>query len=884
MLKKILTLCLVLCMVSLPAFAALEDIAGEKFEKEISLLNSIGIVEGKEANAYKPADKLTRAEMTTIVLRLLTVDASIPATFEDVAADHWASKIIGSAAQLGIVNGMSATTFAPEENVTYPQAAKMLVCTLGYGVAAEAMGGWPTGYLAQASQLGILKGTSDDGQPINRAVMAKMVANSLEVDLMVRTGYGSEMTFEPKEGANLLNEYLDIVVLKGTIDANYTLNLGGASCEENEVAMGDTVMEVGETNIASFIGREVTVYARENEEEETLTALCVEPKKNSEVFTIDAEDVLPQTTATELWYDADGSKEFFEINAKAKWVYNGSLVNDPVDLTNVNGSITLSANDGERADVVFVDAQQDAVVQKVNASTGVVTFKAPILNAKGSEIRNITLDADNKSVKFSITDKDGNAVAVKDLKEWDVLTITMNNEQTLYQIVRSNDTITGKITEYSVTDESAKIGDATYDIAATLVDVNGKAVPTTTKLEAKFFMNYLGKVVAADTEGIKEYKYGYIVAHAAGTGIDATESVKIFTEDGEMKVFTLNKKYTKSEEINLAEESLLQYKLNAAGEITELKYMEPVPGPYGDFIGAPTLAWNYRYKVLESTKIFTVPDEYTGNDSLYGFFDHSLLTNHASVPNVQLYDLDEEDNIGVALSRGVSAACGSVGVVSKVSEALNNDEPVIRVEVIAWRSGNTVALDMKEGTTDIRYMLGAFTNEKEVSVRTDTNVKTLEFDGGYAGLEVGDVIWYAPKNVEGYTAAVQVVARANHQRTANRGLAFGDSTKRYCAYLYNTEDKFNFAFVDTIKSISNQYITFENKDFEQDELVRESKELMNSECVILYDMERGTLTRVLPDEIMEDDNLVFASNTDKPLLTVIYRNVPASAQTSPSAE
>ncbi len=890
MLKKILTLCLVLCMLaSVPAFAALEDIAGEKFEKEISLLNSIGIVEGKEPNAYKPADKLTRAEMTTIVLRLIDVEPTVPAAFEDVAADHWASKIIGSAAQLGIINGMSATTFAPEENVTYPQAAKMLVCTLGYGVKAEGLGGYPTGYIAVASQLGVLKGTSDDGAPISRAVMAKMVANCLEVDLMERTGYGSEVTFEAQPGVNLLNKYLDIAIFEGTIDGSYTLNLGGASCEEDEIAIGTDIIKVGETNAASFIGRSVTIYAKENADEETFTALQVEAAKNSEYFTIDAEDVLPTTTATELWWDNGSTKEMFEIADTCTYVNNGGVVGS-IDLTAVSGKITVSSADGNEADIIFVESYQDAVVEKVNKTSGLITFKAPILNPAGSPISTITLDEENDSVKFSITDAEGKAVAVKDLQEWDVLSITMNGAQTLYSIALSRDEFQGKITEYNANDDEAVINTKTYEIATSLVNADGDLIPTAVNLEAKFYKNAYGKIVAADTEGIKEYSYGYMVRYHKEDGMEGKETVKIFTEDGVMKQFTLNEDYTKSPEIDLEQEYLLQYKLNNAGEILELKYMAPTVPEDRTFIGAPISAFGWKYKVLDSTKIFVVPDSYTGNDALYGFYDHSNLVNHASVPNVEVFDLDDANNIGVALSRGSSGVPSQVGVVKKISSVTKNGETLIRLTLTVARTGD-VTIDLKEGTTSIRYSARAFTSEKIVPGRPKdaSSAPYVAFEGGLSGIEVGDVVWFASKNSEGISNAIQVIMRANHQMTNNRAFAMGDANRTYSDGCWNVETQYVFGFIDTIKEINKNGVVFETT-YDSDsgsgstaitwttETATLEFATLSAETVVLYDMARKTFVNISPEEIQEDDNIFAYRVGFKTILTVVYRNVPASAQ------
>lgn len=855
MLKKILTLCLVLCMLaSVPAFAALEDIAGEKFEKEISLLNSIGIVEGKEANAYKPADKLTRAEMTTIVLRLIDVEPNAPAAFEDVAADHWANKIIGTAAQLGIINGMSATTFAPEENVTYPQAAKMLVCTLGYGVKAEGLGGYPTGYIAVASQLGVLKSTSDDGQPISRAVMAKMVANCLEVDLMERTGYGSEVTFEPQDGVNLLNKYLDVVVFENEIiDGSYTLNLGGASCEEDEVAIGTDVIKVGETNAASFIGRAVNLYAKEDKDEETLTAIHVEAVKNSEYFTIDAEDVLPSTSATELWWDNGSTKEMFEIAGTCTFVNNGGVV-APMDLTAVSGKITVSSADGQEADIIFVESYQDAVVAKVSKTSGLITFKAPILNPSGTAISTITLNEENESVKFSITDKEGNAVAVKDLKEWDVLSITMNEAQTLYNIVLSRDEFQGKITEYNVNDDEVVVNTKTYDIAATLVDADGDAVPTAVGLEAKFFLNAYGKIVACNTEGIKAFNYGYIVLYHKGEGMEGKETVKIFTEDGVMKVFTLAEDYTiiaadteveslSFESGSLSAEMLLKYRTNKDGEIYEFETLDAPKTGLGNLIGGSRSFQNGGYILPDNTKIFKVPPTYTGEDSFYSISLGSAAA-HWTSPMNYAYEIDKDMQIGVGLSKRNNAAlANAIGVVDKVSLTYKDGNEVTRIRLVGGK-----ILDFNE-FSKIQYRMTAFTSEKDVPNRLDrqyggsnaqawrdpSNTVVFEDELGNplsaSDLNKGDVIFYASPDQAGVTGMIKIIFRAEHAPYvapyaelaavqtglteemynntpfyANRSMGFDDDGKGYIsAGGYNL---YSMYYVDHMDTLTSKTLSF----------------------------------------------------------------------------
>ncbi len=103
------------------------------YNQEVSVLKSLGIIEGYTDGSFKSEGTLTRAEAAAIIVRLINKDAEAePADteFTDVKKEHWASGYIDVAAHEGIINGQGDQTFAPEEKVTYHQFVKMLVCAL----------------------------------------------------------------------------------------------------------------------------------------------------------------------------------------------------------------------------------------------------------------------------------------------------------------------------------------------------------------------------------------------------------------------------------------------------------------------------------------------------------------------------------------------------------------------------------------------------------------------------------------------------------------------------------------------------------------------------------------------------------------------------------
>lgn len=135
---------------------------GADYAEAVSALAAMGIFTGDERGNFNPGANITRAEMATIICRLLGVEEEIVTprrqTYDDVPTRHWASGYIAKATELGVFNGDGTGNFRPSDNVTYEQVIKMLVCAMGYEPEAQRAGGWPNGYLTVAEDLGITAG------------------------------------------------------------------------------------------------------------------------------------------------------------------------------------------------------------------------------------------------------------------------------------------------------------------------------------------------------------------------------------------------------------------------------------------------------------------------------------------------------------------------------------------------------------------------------------------------------------------------------------------------------------------------------------------------------------------------------------------------------
>lgn len=165
--------------------AAFSDITGnEIYADAVSFLNDAGIMSGYYEGDFKPSNYITRAEMSTILYRVLNIETGggMFTFFDDVPTEHWACEYISAMAILGIVNGDGNGNFRPESVIKYEEAAKMIICAAGVQDYVESTSDWADGYIKAAEELGISDGEwyrYAKGVVMQRSDVAMMLYNWL---------------------------------------------------------------------------------------------------------------------------------------------------------------------------------------------------------------------------------------------------------------------------------------------------------------------------------------------------------------------------------------------------------------------------------------------------------------------------------------------------------------------------------------------------------------------------------------------------------------------------------------------------------------------------------------------------------------------------------
>ncbi len=101
------------------------------FYKPVAAMNTLGIVTGYASGEFRPSRYISRAEFVTVLGRCFEPAEEAETNFTDVPRDHWAYTAIAAAQSRGWLGGYADGSFKPEANITRCEAVKVLNVALG---------------------------------------------------------------------------------------------------------------------------------------------------------------------------------------------------------------------------------------------------------------------------------------------------------------------------------------------------------------------------------------------------------------------------------------------------------------------------------------------------------------------------------------------------------------------------------------------------------------------------------------------------------------------------------------------------------------------------------------------------------------------------------
>lgn len=776
------------------AFQIADDVAGTQYAESATVLGALGIMVGDDDGAFRPNDNISRAEFAKIAVHALGIENIASANqgvsvFPDVPTSHWANGYINVASSQGIIIGDDTGTFRPEDNISYQEAATILIRVLGHEPAAKSKGGYPSGYLVQAEQIGVTKDVRATSTSFaSRGMVAQMTFNSLTVKLMEQTGFGNNINYEVVD-KTLLEDKLDVSYDTGVITGNAQTRItGSSSLKDGQIEIGSgNIFEVGSSDADQLLGYNVNYYYKENKKNDNELILA-QPTNKNETVKIDvknlAEELKEGATSVSYYANEDDNKAT-KVNLADQYnvIYNQKHADA---LTNPKtGNVTLLDNDGDSIyDIVFINEHVNYVVDDTSA------FAKKVYDKYGNEPLNLDTTA-NKNLKVSIHDAEGKEMSFDDLKEWDVLSVYKNTDYV--NIIVSRNAVSGMITESGDKGEKV-IGEKEYEVAGNL-NANDLEI----EMEGTFYLDFEGKIAGYDATARQTANYAFLLNADMTSGLNSVLSVQLFDAKGQDIIYNAPDKMRFNGNSGVASKDVLEalkdgdkvkpqlitYELNADGKIAEICTAEDKTSAFPESFLKSKFALNFQGENLEfkaasnklnimnesgkvtgtigvnaNTIVFDIPAGETDTDNMA--IRTSKMFTDSSTYNVLAYDMTE-DHVATAIivtnSVNVEKLESPIAIVDKIASVNNADNE--RVEKL------------------YAYVDGEYT-----SLLTEAN--NILVNNGEK-LAAGDIIQYAT-NAQGEIESISVLfsaANMDQEFTNNYGdnnemtTVYGKVTKKF---------------------------------------------------------------------------------------------------------
>ncbi|MEE1042948.1 MAG: S-layer homology domain-containing protein, partial [Clostridia bacterium] len=569
---------------------------------------------------------VTRAEFATMLMRAMAsagFGSSDPAgtPFTDLTAASWAISDIRTAYDLGIINGMTETTFEPNNNVTYEQALKMIVCALNYGEQANSIQAtvsnmpWYYGYLQTARNLGLVENISViETKPAKRKEIAQMIYNALDVYMLekVEVSGGGNMYMESKQ--TWLADKLKVTKSRGEVlaDETNTIDGSGATARPGQILLTDevnkTTITVSKNGISTtgLLGKAVDYYYKSDDLGNKSLVLIYSKGGESQSVIIDAENISSITGNytsgyTISYYESATAVRPISLNVSANPAisFNGELkTNVTANQLNIEGGKLEIIFDGASYSKINVESLETYVVKSVNRTD---KYIVDMYRTSGSN----TLYIDDEDNQFVINMKNtsGSNISLSNLSQYNVLTVKRGAGvagRTTLDITVSTKNVSGTIKAKDT--DMININGTQYPISAYMKRYSGNDLNTFSVGDScKAYIDKDGKIAYMIKSASSSTYYGYIAD--AGKGNDDVLKFAIIsdktTKVGSPYISGANKitidgiaytdpnlalaKLKESAELNTANidgftaqagkvlySQLVKYTINSAGEISAI--------------------------------------------------------------------------------------------------------------------------------------------------------------------------------------------------------------------------------------------------------------------------------------------------------------------------
>lgn len=722
---------------------------GTAFGSAINLLTELGIVSGDDNGYFKPNAKITRGEFARMITNIWPEDSRINGElpFDDIADEEWLKEAVSNVYGYNIMVGDGGTKFRPNDMITGAETVKTLVTLLGYTEMTEYMGEYPYGYFKIAARIGMMEDSEVEADSlITRKQAAKLIANSLDIDMMDVSGIKNGENMYETVDETLLTKYRSIYNSKGIITANEFTGIdtkNGVKTGTVKILDDDNdeyIYSTGSTDAGEYLGSRVKYYYHTDKHDQK-TLLVIEEYKTT-VNEIEAENITGINGETITYYK-DESKKIQKISLTAPVIKNGVYMGKLAhaltdkDLAVDSGSVVfIDNNNDSKADVIIIKSFVTGIIDNVSVNMNKIFLK----NAEAIEF-----DFDNEANRII---KDSKKIEAEDLNVFDVVSIMKSDDSDIITVyVSSYQPIEGAIELYS---GEYRLSDRiNFDgIVYSREDLQNKLklIPSAT-----VYLNFKKEIAGIFSRNVKE-QYGYLISAAyEDIGDENKLYVKVFTQGGKISRYVSGEKvkvdgkrieaekaYKKLLNGTTVQKQMIRFSVNTENILTEIILPDIAAGeqgkayegdesliPYGDPYQFKSQRFYWKkglgnaqdgvkeFVIADTTLIMQIPLD--GNEKDFRLLTRDTFQDSTNY-DVMAYNVSKTGEaavVAVSLSAAENVRHDiTTYMVKKVSETIDAyDDVVIKLECVSQGKESSIFCD--EDTTVFQYKVSADGTVKE---------------------------------------------------------------------------------------------------------------------------------------------------------------------------
>lgn len=884
-----------------------------EYNEAIRMLEDLGIVEKDEYTVYDASRVMTRGEFAALSLEILGLKddaqaSSFSPKYKDVDSLHKYAKEINFAASLGLFSGVSADEFSPDTPIYISQAVKVAVNMLGYGPVALSKGGYPAGYYAVASQVGLTDGVNmNNTSGALRGDVMVLMYNTLFADMVQTDGYTDDgASYRIKKDETILSEYHNITESEGIVTATPLYSLSGSVTEKDYIEIDGKAFYTQSERATDSFGLNVKYYYKTvNGKKQILT---LREEDNSSIV-IKADDDYDFDALKRMYTLDNGDKKYtFKLAENFDAIYNMSLADRETAsdfikiLTPKSGTLTLIDNNKDNYYDIVIVSEGRTVIFGSYDSYGNKIFD------KKDRAYDISLDDyDN----FSVVGSDGSDAEPEKVTSGSVITVYESRDKKALRAVVSAVNKTVKIT--------AADSDYVYTASSKYVYSSSARCENNIKPGSSYvlYFDVFNEIVYYEIASAKDT--GYILKCGnTGSGINNPDGVQMLLPTGvaamnfadKVKVETASGKKTYSSD-KVAD---------ALKTITDSMYGAAV-NPDGRLFVQYTANSDRKITSITIPYVIKTEDEYNNPPSNYSFFKLDYVMETGADIGSPLNYTPENKSAGMWMlfdsecgiwyvpefgnTQFEADKCGrkdlstlkrddpvyftkSFNGTDNQLEAYSTDSELEFVDAVVWVSKSGTSSSIKDAydnnmlVTSVSRTLSdkgedllkidGIMNKNTVTLYTDDdsvisadNFKNTEIDGtkpvinsSKISIAAGDIIKYGLDS-SGYVEKVALIYDGEAHDICYKDTKF---TRYSVQYRYTC---------GTVKNIKGGYLFLNLHDTSMSSYIAEPHSASAFARIYVYDSDQDTARIGSVSDAAIGDYVFVCDNYRKPIEIVIYK-------------